>query len=506
MEFLNQFGGHLLFGFAGASIAYAVAHVLIKSRNQQELALLEQELESEKKLAGTQLHQLTQQVEKQQQELDELDLERDKLAQEQKQSHGRLMAAMEKLRYFDAIQKEKEYLTQQLEFSRQANSNVEAELREQEARNEEERKASQEKIELLERAEERLKQQFENLANQLFEQKTKTVDEQNKVSLEGLLSPLKEQLEGFKKQVNDSFGFEAKERHTLVHEIRSLQQLNERMTQEAVNLTNALKGDNKQQGNWGEVVLSRVLKESGLREGHEYDTQVSMDDEDGKRFYPDVIVHLPDEKDVVVDSKMTLVAYERFFNSEDFNQKEHALDEHLMAIRAHLRGLSKKDYHKLNGLRSLDYVLMFIPVEPAFQVAIEADPSLISDAMEQNIIIVSPTTLLVALRTISNLWRNERQNQNAKIIAERASKLYDKMRLFVDDMEAVGGALDKANQSYQGAMNKLVSGRGNLIRQAESFKELGVEVKRDINRRLIDQSFEADTTQTLGDNGLDKVD
>ncbi len=195
-----------------------------------------------------------------------------------------------------------------------------------------------------------------------------------------------------------------------------------------------------------------------------------------------------------------------FFNSEDFNQKEHALDEHLMAIRAHLRGLSKKDYHKLNGLRSLDYVLMFIPVEPAFQVAIEADPSLISDAMEQNIIIVSPTTLLVALRTISNLWRNERQNQNAKIIAERASKLYDKMRLFVDDMEAVGGALDKANQSYQGAMNKLASGRGNLIRQAESFKELGVEVKRDINRRLIDQSFEADTMQTLGDNGLDKVD
>ena len=219
-----------------------------------------------------------------------------------------------------------------------------------------------------------------------------------------------------------------------------------------------------------------------------------------------MIVHLPGERDVVVDSKMTLVAYERFFNSDDFNHKEQALDEHLMAIRAHLRGLSKKDYHKLNGLRSLDYVLMFIPVEPAFQVAIEADPSLISDAMEQNIIIVSPTTLLVALRTISNLWRNERQNQNAKIIAERASKLYDKMRLFVDDMEAVGSSLDKANQSYQGAMNKLATGRGNIIRQAESFKELGVEVKRDINRKFIEQSFEADTMQTLGDNGLDKVD
>ncbi|MBB1313280.1 DNA recombination protein RmuC [Aliivibrio sp. SR45-2] len=506
MDFLNQFGGHLLFGFSGAVVAYAVAYTLTKSRNEQALALLEQSLESEKKLASTQLSQLNQQVDKQQVELDGLDIERDKLVQEQKQFHGRLMAAMEKLRYFDAIQKEKEFLTQQLEFSRQTNSNIEAELREQEARHEEERKASQEKLEILERAELRLKEQFENLANQLFEQKTKTVDEQNKVSLEGLLSPLKEQLEGFKRQVNDSFGFEAKERHTLVHEIRSLQQLNERMTQEAVNLTNALKGDNKQQGNWGEVVLGRVLKESGLREGHEYDTQVSMDDDEGKRFYPDVIVHLPDEKDVVVDSKMTLVAYERFFNSDDFNQKEQALDEHLMAIRAHLRGLSKKDYHKLNGLRSLDYVLMFIPVEPAFQVAIEADPSLISDAMEQNIIIVSPTTLLVALRTISNLWRNERQNQNAKIIAERATKLYDKMRLFVDDMEAVGGALDKANQSYQGAMNKLATGRGNIIRQAESFKELGVEVKRDINRRLIEQSFEADAMQTLGDSGSDKVD
>ncbi len=506
MEFFSQFAGHLSFFLIGSVIAYLITYALTKSSNQQKLVLLEYELEAEKKIAATQINQLNLQIAKQQQELEQLDIERDKLADEQKQSHGRLMAALEKLRHFDAIQKERDYLTQQLTFSHQANANVEAELREQEARYEEERKSSQEKLELLERAELRLKQQFENLANQLFEQKTKTVDEQNKVSLEGLLSPLKEQLEGFKRQVNDSFSFEAKERHTLVHEIRSLQQLNERMTQEAVNLTNALKGDNKQQGNWGEVVLARVLQESGLREGHEYDTQVSMDDDDGKRFYPDVIVHLPDNKDVVVDSKMTLVAYERFFNSDDFNQKEQALDEHLMAIRTHLRGLSKKDYHKLSGLRSLDYVLMFIPVEPAFQVAIEADPSLISDAMEQNIIIVSPTTLLVALRTISNLWRNERQNQSAKIIAERASKLYDKIRLFVDDMQAIGGSLDKANQSYQGAMNKLVSGRGNIIRQAESFKELGVEVKRDINRKLIEQSFAEDTLQIFGDSGLDKVD
>lgn len=181
---------------------------------------------------------------------------------------------------------------------------------------------------------------------------------------------------------------------------------------------------------------------------------------------------------------MTLVAYERYFNAESELDQEQALSDHLLSVRSHIKGLSQKDYHQLKGIQSLDYVLMFIPVEPAFQVAIQADPDLVKDAMEQNIILVSPTTLLVALRTIDNLWRNERQNQNAQIIAERASKLYDKLRLFVDDMESLGGALDKANQNYQGAMNKLATGRGNVIRQAESFKQLGVEVKKLISSSL----------------------
>ena len=226
------------------------------------------------------------------------------------------------------------------------------------------------------------------------------------------------------------------------------------------------------------MVLARVLAESGLREGHEYSTQVSLQDEAGKRYQPDVIVHLPHDKQVVIDSKMALVAYERYFHSEEEPERVQALSDHLTAIRAHIKGLGVKDYQKLKGIRSLDYVLMFIPVEPAFQLAVEADPSLVGYAMEHNIIIVSPTTLLVALRTIDNLWRNERQNQNAKIIADRASKLYDKLRLFLTDMEAVGLSLDKANQNYLGAMNKLATGRGNAIRQAESFRELGVEIKR----------------------------
>ncbi len=472
----------------GATVASVITAFWYKGRFEQTLQLVEQQAESDARLAQSREQQLQSQLTERNQELEELDDDRDRLTHEIRQMHGRLAAALEKMRHFEALQNEKQYLSEQLDNARLANAGLEADLREQDARHFEEQKAADEKIKLLENAEERLRIQFESLANRLFEQKTRTVDEQNKMSLEMLLSPLKEQLEGFKKQVNDNFTQESRERHTLVHQINSLKQLNEQMAQEAINLTQALKGDNKAQGNWGEVVLARVLSDSGLREGHEYQTQVSLENEEGKRYQPDVVVHLPQQKDVVVDAKMSLVAYERFFNADTIAERELAMSEHVASMRAHMRGLSRKDYHQLHGIRSLDYVLMFIPVEPAFQAAIEADPALIRDAMDLNIMLVSPTTLLVALRTINNLWRNERQNQNAKEIAERASKLYDKLRLFVNDMEAMGQSLEKANQSYQGAMNKLATGRGNVIRQAESFKQLGVEVKRDISAPLVEKS------------------
>ncbi|MDE1225180.1 DNA recombination protein RmuC [Vibrio aestuarianus] len=472
----------------------------VKQKLNLKSELLQQQIDTNNTHHQQQITELKQALQQSQQELDELDEERDKAAFELKQSHGKLMAVMEKLRYFEAVKQERQQYSNDLNQMREQKSQLEAQLREQEACHEQQIQSSQEKLQLLERAEERLKQQFEHLANQLFEAKTAKVDQQNRQSLEGLLSPLKEQLEGFKKQVNDSFNHEAKERHTLVHELKNLQRLNEQMTKEAVNLTQALKGDNKQQGNWGEVVLARVLAESGLREGHEYQTQVSLQNDAGKRYQPDVIVHLPHNKQVVIDSKMALVAYERYFNAETDTQRERSLSEHLLALRAHIKGLGQKDYHQLKGLQSLDYVLMFIPVEPAFQVAIQADPSLVKDAMEQNIILVSPTTLLVALRTIDNLWRNDRQNQNAQLIAERASKLYDKLRLFVDDMEGLGGALDRANQSYQGAMNKLATGRGNAIRQAESFKQLGVEIKRSISSEWAEQAQNEALTENAKEN------
>jgi DNA recombination protein RmuC len=432
---------------------------------------------------------------------------------ELRQLHGTLSAAQEKLHHLDHWRNETEQLTRELRNQLEINSSQEAELREVTIRLEETRMAAEEKQRLLVNSEQRLNAQFENLANRIFENSGRRVDEQNKQSLNSLISPLREQLEGFRRQVQDGFGQEARERHTLSHEIRNLQQLNAQMAQEAINLTKALKGDNKTQGNWGEVVLSRVLEASGLREGHEYETQVTIQLEQNGRMQPDVIVRLPQGKDVVIDAKMTLVAYERYFNGDDEAQREAAISEHIAAIRGHLRQLSRKDYQQLPGLRSLDYVLMFIPVEPAFLLAIDRQPELINEALNLNIMLVSPTTLLVALRTINNLWRYEHQSRHAQRIADRAAKLYDKMRLFVDDMSSMGQSLDKAQDSYRQAMKKLSEGRGNMIAQTESFRQLGIEVKRPINPRLVEQAMpesaeniaelEDDEAQPDGDSGQD---
>ncbi|WP_445497791.1 DNA recombination protein RmuC [Photorhabdus sp. SF281] len=397
---------------------------------------------------------------------------------------SQLAVANEKLEQSVYWRVECEQLNQELRAQREINNVQESELREVTTRLEENRLAAEEKQRLLINSELRLNTQFENLANRIFEQTGRRTDEQNRQSLNSLLAPFREQLDGFRRQVQESFGQEARERHTLAHEIRNLQQLNVQMAKEAVNLTNALKGDNKIQGDWGEVVLARILEASGLREGHEFRTQVNIKAEGNSRFQPDVIVHLPQGKDVVIDAKMSLVAYERYFNSEDQHQRESALQEHISSIKGHIRGLSRKDYQQLPGLKSLDYILMFIPIEPAYLVALNRAPELLDEALKHNIMLVSPSTLLVAVRTINNLWRYEYQSQNARLIADKASRMYDKMRLFVDDMQGLGQSLDKAQMSYRLAMNKLTEGRGNLISQAEGFRKLGVEVKRSIDPEL----------------------
>jgi DNA recombination protein RmuC len=349
-----------------------------------------------------------------------------------------------------------------------------SELKTQLATDQEAQKFLQEKIELLESSEQRLTTQFENTANKIFKEKTGEFSDQNKTSLDALLTPLKEQIGSFSKQVTDVYTAEAKERHALKQEVTSLKALNEHMSKEANALTKALKGDNKKQGTWGEVVLERVLQESGLRKGHEYDTQMHLKDSEGAAFKPDVVVHLPGDKDVVIDSKMALTAYERFYNADDDISRQQALKEHIIAIKTHINALSSKNYQDLLGIKTLDYVLMFIPVEPAFNAAMEQDSGLVQLALEKNIMLVSPTNLMVALKTINNMWRVEYQNQNAQDIAKNAGAIYDKLVGFVEDMNKLGTHLQRADKSYGDAMKKLSTGSGNLIRRAEQMKALRI--------------------------------
>ncbi|BDM64062.1 DNA recombination protein RmuC [Shewanella sp. NFH-SH190041] len=350
-------------------------------------------------------------------------------------------------------------------------------------------KALQDKITLLETAENRLTTQFEHLAQKIFEERSANFQRQNATQLDGVLGPLKQQLEGFRQQILDSYNQEQNERNSLKHHLLQLQHLNQKMSQDAINLTKALKGDNKQQGNWGEVILDRVLQESGLREGHEYDTQQNLKDDNGKQFKPDVIVHLPEGKDVVIDAKMSLIAYERYYTATNEIEQAQALRDHILSLRNHIRGLGQKDYQKLHGLKSLDYVLMFIPIEPAFLLALEQDPSLVNFALEHNIMLVSPTNLLVALRTINNIWRYEYQNRNAQLIAKQAGRIYDKLCGYLDDMEKLGRNLDTASRSYQAAMGKLSTGKGNLIRQAHQMKQLGVDSSKQLDNILLESAL-----------------
>ncbi|QWL68017.1 DNA recombination protein RmuC [Aeromonas jandaei] len=393
---------------------------------------------------------------------------------------------------FDELQDERQQGQQKLDQQQTLLIKLTARLKDAEATLRSERLAAAEKLQLQQEAEQRLSQQFENLANRIFEQNSGNFRELNQNSLDLLLTPLKEQLEGFRRQVGETHAQETAQRHSLKFELERLAELNARMTEEAAALTRALKGDSKQQGNWGEVVLARILSECGLREGHEYHTQVNIEVEKGKRYQPDVIVHLPQEKDIIIDAKVSLTAYERWYNAEDELEKSVALKEHVASVRNHIRELGRKDYQQLPGVRTLDYVLMFVAVEPAFLTAMEADPSLVRYGLDNNILLVSPTNLMVALRTIENLWRYERQNQNARQIAERAGRLYEKLRLFVEEMQQMGGSLHKAQESYDKAMGRLVNGRGNLIAQVERFRELGVEVTKSLPEPLVERALERD--------------
>ncbi|KVF31838.1 recombinase RmuC [Burkholderia vietnamiensis] len=374
------------------------------------------------------------------------------------------------------------------------------ELTELRTRTDAERQSSEEKLALLQEAKEALGNQFKTLANEILEEKSKRFTEQNQMNIGTLLEPLKTRLSEFQGKVEEVYIQEGKDRSALAAQVKQLVDLNQALSQDAKNLTSALKGSAKTQGNWGEMILERVLESSGLRKGEEYLVQDSQAREDGTRAQPDVVINLPDEKKLIVDSKVSLNAYERYASAESDNERTVALRQHVESVRGHVKSLSEKRYEALYG-RSLDFVLAFIPIEPAFMLAIANDDDLFMDAWHKNVLVVSPSTLLFVVRTIAHLWRQEQQSRNAQDIARRGGELYDKLCGFVDDLHQVGNRIGQAQKAYEQAHNKFASGRGNVIRQAELLREMGVKPSKTLPTALVDAAS-ADVAAIVAPAGL----
>ena len=342
----------------------------------------------------------------------------------------------------------------------------------------------------LEELQNRFTKEFENLANRILDEKSQKFTEQNRVNLDIILNPLKEKLKDFETKVDNTYKAEAAERNSLKGEIKNLIELNNKISTEATNLTRALKGDTKKQGNWGEIVLERVLERSGLVKDQEYRLQVNTTNDEGSRIQPDVIVDLPDNKHVIVDSKVSLIAFDALVNAPDEVLRDKFLKDHLASLRNHVKLLSEKNYPSAAGLDTPDFVLMFVPIEGGFSAAVQADHELFSYAWDKKIVIVSPTTLLATLRTIASIWKQERQTRNALDIAQKAGALYDKFVGFSNDLVEVGKKMDGAKASYSEAMKKLSGGDGNLVRRVEMLKKLGAKTDKSIATQLVERSEE----------------
>ncbi|GAA0871925.1 DNA recombination protein RmuC [Gangjinia marincola] len=343
----------------------------------------------------------------------------------------------------------------------------------------------------IEQLQEKFTKEFENLANKIMDQKSEKFTRQNKENIQQILNPLQEKILRFEKKVEDSDKVSIERHASLKEQILGLKDLNKQMSDEAKNLTKALKGDAKMRGNWGELVLERVLEKSGLEKDQEYEVQTSFKTEEGKTVFPDVIIHLPGGKKMIIDSKVSLNAYERYVNEEDEEIQERYLREHVAALKKHVNDLSAKNYHELYEIESPDFVLLFVPIEPAFAMALNSDSNLYSEAFDKNIVIVTPTTLLATLRTIDTMWQNEKQQRYAIEIAMEAGKLYDQFTLLTDDLLKVGRQMQTAQGSYETTMKKL-TGKGNLIKKVEKLKKLGAKANKSIDEKLLNKAEEND--------------
>ena len=378
-------------------------------------------------------------------------------------------------------------LSAQLEQARAALSDAQRHSAVLEARIEDRDQHYREQVDKLEQAEKRLAENFERLAGKIFEERSQKLTDLNSKQLDAILKPLGEKLTEFRTTVEKAHRDETAQHLVMKEKIGSLEKLNERLHEDATNLSRALTGSVKAQGNWGEQQLERLLELSGLQKGREYSTQYSVTTEGGQRIQPDLVLHLPESKSIVLDSKVSLVAWTRLMAAEDDAARETALKEHVASLRAHVKNLGEKRYADIPELNSLDFVLMFVPIESALIAALQADPELAEFALRNKVALLSPTNFLATMRTVGSVWAVHRQNRNAQAIAERAGLLYDKFAGFVDNLQAVGARLRQAQQSYESAVGQLSTGPGNLLRQTEMLRELGARHSKSVDARLLEQ-------------------
>ena len=417
-----------------------------------------------------------------------LDFDREKLMLEQNFIQQKFELEKEKSLFEDRnrlLLKEKEELNQQIQQLRNENGIQGQQL----ARAEADFSNLQEKLESQKKEMENLQlkftTEFENIASKILKQNTEDFSKSNQKGMNEMLLPLKEKIQLFEKKVEDTYEKGLKDQTDLKAELKKLHDLNLKISDEANNLTRALKGDVKKQGNWGEMILERILERSGLSEGREYIKQVSVLSENGQRYQPDVVIHLPDQKHIVVDSKVSLVAYERLVNAENEKDRPAFVKEHLLSVRSHIKILSEKHYQHSPNFNSPDFVLLFIPIESSFSIAVQEDQELFTYAWDNKVVIVSPSTLLATLRTIASIWQQENQTRNAIEIARQGGALYDKFVAFISDMESIGKSLESTRKTYDQAVNKLYVGSGNLVRRAENIKKLGAKTTKELPQELI---------------------
>lgn len=347
----------------------------------------------------------------------------------------------------------------------------------------------EQKQEMLE-VKEKFTTEFRNLANEILEEKSKKFAEQNKTNLDEILKPLGEKIKDFEKKVTETYDKEAQQRFSLKEEVKRLAELNQQISKEASSLTQALKGESKTQGNWGEVVLESILERTGLRKGFEYTVQDSFAAEDNRRYQSDVIVHYPGERSIVIDSKVTLTAYENYISAENDSSRETALKAHITSVKNHINELASKNYQDIEEIKTLDFVVMFMPIEPAYLLAIQHEPQLWNYAYEKRILLISPTNLVAVLKMIDSLWKQESQNRNVLEIARQGGELYDKFVGLVDDLIDVGTKLRQTQKSYEASMNKISTGKGNLVKKAQDLQKLGVKTKKQLPETLVKRALE----------------